>query len=174
MLLADMPMKSATSTVVISLALLATCSFKSRIVRYIDHQNAGDAAFIKNDYLEAERQYKAALAVAEEDGPDNYLVQTASHYLGINYLAQKKYAESEIAYQRQLKVAEKLYGTESPELLSPLDDITWLYINWKRFDDAQSHNERALSIAARLSEGEHKDAMARAESLSDLIKAKRP
>jgi tetratricopeptide (TPR) repeat protein len=167
-------MKSAMSTVVITLAIVATCSSKSRTVRYLDHQNAGDAAFIRDDYLEAEKQYKAALAVAEEDGPDNYLVQTASHYIGINYLAQKKYPESEIAYQRQLKVAEKLYGAESPELLSPLDDITALYINWKRFDDAQRHNERALSIAARISNGEQKEAIVLAQSLRDWIKAERP
>jgi hypothetical protein len=107
-----MRMKTTIFTIVIVIVVVGTCSFKSRTVRFLDHQNAGDASFIRSDYLVAEKEYKAALAIAEEDGPDNNLVQTATGYLGINYLAQRKYPESETAYQRQIKVAEKLYGAD--------------------------------------------------------------
>src|SRR5215471_4733260 len=138
------------AAVILALACFATFYPEPRTARYLDHQNAGDSASIKRDYLEAEKQYKEALTIAEEDGPNNFLVQTAFHYLGINYLAQKKYAEAEDAYQNQIKVAENLNGPDSAELLSPLSDITLLYLNQKRFQDAEKQNQRALSIAARV------------------------
>ena len=149
--------------------ILLSCSSRLSTDEFLEHRNAGDSAYNKGDYLEAEKHYKAALVVAEKQSPNNSQVQTALHYLGVNYVAQGKYAEAEATYKRQINVAETVYGAESPDLLSPLSDITLLFIKQGRFDAAGQYNQRALSIISKIPKGEHKEAVELTESLRDWI-----
>ncbi len=50
---------------------LASCFSRVRTLVLLDEANAGDAAFVKHDYAEAEKHYKAELAEAETNGPEN-------------------------------------------------------------------------------------------------------
>jgi tetratricopeptide (TPR) repeat protein len=151
------------------LMLVSCTSRPPTTITFLDHINAGDAAYIKGDYAVAEHHYKTALVLAEERNSENSLVEIALHSLGENYFIQKKFDEAERVYLRAIQVAEKLHGSSSPDMLSPLSDITVLYINWGRFADAKNYNDRALSISRKLSNGDHKEDVAYTESLREWI-----
>jgi tetratricopeptide (TPR) repeat protein len=137
----------------------------------LDEANAGDAAFVKHYYAEAEKHYKAELAEAERNGPENPLVQIALDHLGTNYMAWGRYGEAEAAYLRRITVAEKVYAKRPEEILPSLIDIAWLYLKQGRVPDAETYNRRALAIIAKLEPGEHRAAVAETEGQRESIEA---
>jgi len=167
--------KSATTILLLAgVACFAACSSGTNPAVFLDHQNAGDAASSKGNYFEAEQQYRAALAEAEKSGAETEWVKKALHSLGSNLESQKRYAEAETDYQREFAVAKKVHGEGSPDLLLALSDLTMLYINQERFAEAEKYNQIALSIVAKLPEGERKESAQLAEYLRDWIKNGRP
>jgi|GEM_PF-3613575 len=148
---------------------LIACGAHPNTLAFLDHQNAGDKAFIRGDYAEADNHYRLALAEAEKGGKKTPLVQVALASLGTNYLAWGKYDEAESAYKRQVAVAEKVYGPDSSGMLSPLLDITWLFLKQNRVLEAEACNQRALAIVSKLKQGEHKEAAAVIEGQRELI-----
>ncbi len=142
---------------------LIACGPHPNTLTFLDHQNAGDKAFIRGDYAEADNHYRLALAEAEKGGKKTPLVQVALASLGTNYLAWGKYDQAESAYKRQVAVAEKVYGPDSSGMLSPLLDITWLFLKQNRVLEAEACNQRAQGIISKLKEGERKEAVAEIE-----------
>ena len=55
------------------LASLASCFSHSNKAIIFDQQKAGDAAFARGSYVEAERHYKDALVEAEKNGPEDQI-----------------------------------------------------------------------------------------------------
>lgn len=154
------------------IVVMMFCSSRPSTITFLDCQNNGDSAFRRGDYVEAEHQYRASLAIAENDGKENPLVLIALRSLGTNYMAWKKYAEAETIYKREIAVGEKLYGGSSPNMLTPLTDITWLYLQQGRFSDAEGYNNSALAIINKLSAAEHEEDRAVIQSQKEWIKRK--
>jgi hypothetical protein len=59
-------------------------------------------------------------------------------------------------------------------MMDSLSDITLLYIRLDRWNDAEKYNQRALTIAGRVSREENKAGIELTETLRDVIKDKRP
>lgn len=116
--------------------------------RALRHQIAGDQAFTQKDYVEAEKQYKAAIAEAEKAGPENGMVIIALHYLAQVYSAQQRDDEAEAILKRRLAMAEKIWVQEPKLLAAAYDDLAIFYLTKNRPADAKPYYERALTVEA--------------------------
>ncbi len=160
----------ANILVVVAFSLaVVLCSRRPETVTFLDHQNTGDAAFVKKDYVNAEKEYKAALADAEKRNPDSPLIRIALDSLATNYMAWGKYAEAEATYKREIEIVEKQQGTESAEMLSALENMTWLYLKQQRFGEADILNKKALAIVNSLSPDKHRADLSVLESQREAI-----
>jgi tetratricopeptide (TPR) repeat protein len=95
---------------------LDTYHFNS--TRFNKHFSAGLSAFREGDGVTAETHFKAALEEAEKESPENKYIDYALLELGETYMFLNKYDEAEAIFQRDVAVAEKVYGPES-------DDAEW-------------------------------------------------
>lgn len=63
----------------------------------------------------AETHFKAALKEAEKESPENKYIDYALSNLGITYMLLDRYDEAEAIFQRDIAVAEKVYGPRSDD-----------------------------------------------------------
>jgi tetratricopeptide (TPR) repeat protein len=150
------------------MAVFAACSSKVSTNTYLARQNAGDEAFKKGNYSEAEKQYKANLEDAENYGPQDQ-IPTAFHYLADVYIAQQRYAEVEKAYQQEVSSAEKVWGEGSPETLHALTDIALFYVEQNRSADAEKYNRRALAIGEKGVGKDYESSVELAKTIDGII-----
>ncbi len=73
---------------------------------------AGNKAFERGDYPEAERRLEPALRKAEGFGPQDPRLATSLNDLGEVYRTQGKYAAAEPLHKRALAIREKALGPE--------------------------------------------------------------
>lgn len=125
---------------------LLSCSRSDTETRFLEYQNAGDKAYVGNNYAEAEKQYRAALAVAEENGPENTLVLIGLRSLAQLYMSQKKDADAESLFQKRIEIAEKISSKEPEKLATMYDDLATLYLLRDRYSEAEPLYKRALAL----------------------------
>jgi len=82
---------------------------------------AGEAAYKQGNYAEAEKQFLAALQVAEKFGPEVPRLATSLRNLAELYRAQGKYAEAEPLLRRALAISEKALGPGHPDVAISLN-----------------------------------------------------
>ena len=82
---------------------------------------AGLKAYEQGQYVEASRQFQAALAIAETLPPDDPRVPTSFLRLATVYHIQGQYAQAESLYQRALTLQEQLLGPDHPQLVEVLE-----------------------------------------------------
>lgn len=131
----------------LAVSYIVACSAqKDTETRFWEYQNAGDKAYIEGNYAEAEKQYTAALALAEEKGPENNLMIPGLHSLAKVYSAQKKDAQAEELLRRRLAIAEKA-DLEDPQYLAIIhDDLVLFYLLRNKYAEAEPLYRRALLI----------------------------
>ncbi len=147
-------------------------TFRFNVTQLIEHLNAGNQAYINKDYATAETQYKAALKEAEKRSPENAFAVDALHHLGVTYIEANRYYDAEATFQRQVAVAEKVYGPESQDMLSPLLDLIRLCIEQRKFSEASELNRRALSIVGRGVDQKHSADAELVRTMSEEIQSK--
>ncbi|HEX8118250.1 MAG TPA: tetratricopeptide repeat protein [Pyrinomonadaceae bacterium] len=108
------------------------------------YNRAGEAAAVKGDYGEAERNYLAAVAEAEKHGPKNpYLAHSLSELGRVKY-EQGKYAEAEPLYKRAIAIDEEV--SKDASLAVVLNNLAELYRTQARYAEAEPLLKRAISV----------------------------
>jgi tetratricopeptide (TPR) repeat protein len=102
---------------------------------------AGDEAYGRGDYGEAERHWKAQLEFEVNMGSNRSL-----NNLARLYEAQGRYAEAETIYERSLAMMEKTLGPEHPELSESLNNYTAFLRKMGRDAEAAKIEARLLAI----------------------------
>ena len=77
---------------------------------------AGQRAFHRADYAEAETRFEAALNEAAGIGADDPRFATSLNELALLYQAQARYRNAEPLYRRALEIREKVLGPEHPHV----------------------------------------------------------
>src|SRR3990172_3022146 len=106
--------------------------------------------FLQMDqYDDAERMFRAALAETEKLGVEDE--RAATTYSNLGSVCQKlaRYAEAEQHYQRAVEIYEKVLGSRHRKVAVALDNLASLYAAQKRYPDAESYGQRALGIMER-------------------------
>ncbi len=151
----------------------AACSKKVSTGTYQARQDAGDVAYTKADYAEAEKQYRANLEDAENYGPPEQ-IPTALHYLANVYNAQRRYAEAEKLYRQEVARAEELWGEGDPRTLRALTDVGLFYVDQGRLADAAAYNDKALAIVKRGVGPDYEGEANLAQAIDSMIQTKQP
>ena len=103
-------------------------------------------AYKESRYEEAERLYKEVVALAEQLPSGNEKLIEGLGWLGKTYGMRQNYKDAETALHRQLAVAEKTFGPESPRVTEPLTSLGGLAGWVKDFVSAENYYSRALEI----------------------------
>lgn len=126
--------------------VLASQTLKSLSEKMDMTMQSGSQAFADRRYDDAERSYKEAVQIGEKlDKPDARLV-TALGHLGQLTMHRKDFADAQAAFERQLKVAEEVYGPQSPAITDPLKWMAFNATAQQDFATAQKYFERALDV----------------------------
>ena len=90
------------------------------------YSRAGNAAYEQGNYVEAEKQWAAALTMVEGLEPKDPRFATFLNNFAALYYSQGKYAEAEPLYQRALVIWEKALGSDHPEVGTSLNNLAQL------------------------------------------------
>ena len=96
--------------------------------------------------VEAEKQYKTAIRIAEGLPPGDTRVTKALQYLGNLYQSTGRLPEAEEAFKRALKINTEVLGPDHYDVAGTLGSLGGLYILQQRFDEAESFLKRAHEI----------------------------
>lgn len=159
--------------VVGSLLSLSTCVFDQDTLRdtlwdsYIDE---GSKAYSEQDFVEAEKQYVAALKEAEKFGPQDSRLITSLDSLASVYEAQRKWVEAEPLHQRTLAIQENLLGLEHPDVADNLNNLALVYKAQGKYSEAEPLYKRALAIREKAHGPDHPDVVDGLENLAMVYK----
>jgi tetratricopeptide (TPR) repeat protein len=137
------------SFLVVLLTLLASCPLPSEDTRIHHQRTAGDEAFARGDYAEAEKQYKGALDLAKQNGAENANFIFAAGDLARLYLVEKREAEAETLFRQRLSIAEKIWINNPKSLFFVYDDLAMFYLLRDRYDDAHPLYLKSLDLRAQ-------------------------
>ena len=104
---------------------------------------AGNEAYHQGDYTEAEKQYSAAIIIADGFGLEGPHLATSLNNLANLYRAQGRYAEAEPLFRRSLAIWEKTLGPDHPEVATGLNNLALLYWVQGRYAEAAARSRRA-------------------------------
>lgn len=124
-------------------ALIGSCSNSAAEV--VRHKNAGDDAYVRGNYAEAERQYQAAVAKAQKLNPTDGLTLICMRSLGQVYVAQGRTAEAEAIYKKRVELLKEspkdaAYGS------TVYDDLATFYILAGRIEEAKPAYDGAIAL----------------------------
>ena len=108
--------------------------------------NAGITASRSKDYLEAEKQYKAALKEAETFPLDDWRLTRTLGNLAENYRIQGKHVQAEPHFKRALEIDEQVYGSDHPNVASHLNNLAGNYQALGKLAEAEPLFKRAWTI----------------------------
>ncbi len=134
------------------------------------YTDAGVRAYKKGNYLEAERQLKAALKEAEGFGPQAPRLATSLNNLAELYRAQGKYAEAEPLHKRALAISEKALGPEHPHVATSLNNLAALYNAQGKYAEAEPLYKRSLAIFEKALGPEHPHVATALENYALLLR----
>lgn len=150
--------KATTIIRIIGLVFAALCQItcfspsyvpKDRNTRFLECINAGLDAKLQNNSAGAEKQFKSALKIAEEQGPENLDALIALGHLAHLYESQDRSAEAESLYRRRIEIAKKIDADDPGGLANVNDELALFYLGKKRFIEARPVYLEALSIRER-------------------------
>jgi Tfp pilus assembly protein PilF len=101
--------------------MLGTAGVYAEDVSWDRATTAGLKAYEQGQYVEASRQFQAAVAIAETLQPDDPRVPTSFLRLATVYHIQGQYAQAESLYQRALTLQEQLLGPDHLQLVEVLE-----------------------------------------------------
>jgi tetratricopeptide (TPR) repeat protein len=136
--------------VVLSALLAATTpAARGQNTLWETHSRAGVEAYKAGRYPEAEKQFLAALEVAETFGPEDPRLATSLNNLAELYRAQGKLQEALPLYQRALAIWEKALGPNHPDVAQSLNNLAALYEAQGKLQEALPLYQRSLAIAEK-------------------------
>ena len=108
----------------------------------------GRALQAMKQFESAAHQFRLAVATLEKTGSsDTDSLATAIHQLAFTLASVKEYAEAESLQKRAISLTKTLYGPTDLDVGSREQELGWIYLNWKKYDEAAFAFSRALSIA---------------------------
>ena len=134
---------------------------------YIDE---GSKAYSEQDFVEAEKQYVAALKEAEKFGPQDSRLITSLDALASVYEAQQKWVEAEPLYQRTLALQENLLGLEHPDVADNLNNLAIVYKAQGKYSEAEALYTRELAIWENVLGPEHLKVATTMENYASLLR----
>jgi tetratricopeptide (TPR) repeat protein len=134
------------SVVFAFISLFASCPFLSEDTRIRHYRAEGDDAFTRDDYREAEKQYKAALDLAKRHGADNTNFIFAAGDLARLYSVEKRDTDAEALFRQRLLIGEKVWAKDPGMLSWVYHDLALFYLTRNRYDDAKPVYERLLAL----------------------------
>jgi tetratricopeptide (TPR) repeat protein len=117
--------------------------------RWFASTKAGINAFGRDDYAQAEEQFKLALHEAERFGADSSEVVVSLENLAGAYLAMGKYDLANHAANRSLLIAEKKYGNESLSVARILNILAVICRSKENYEEGRNFANRSLEIAEK-------------------------
>lgn len=137
-------------------------------------REAGDQAFQRGDYDEAEEKLRAAWE-QEEQGDPHALSSDSSDpadsallLLAQLYRAQDRLDEAEQMYLRWIERAEATLGPEHPAAVSALSQLSSLYVAQGRNDEAELLIRRVLALTGSAPESDPSERLANLDRLAAL------
>ncbi len=116
---------------------------------------AGDKEYQQGKYPEAEKQWAAALKVAERFGPEGPRLVTSLDRLATLYQAKGSYTEAEPLFKRALAIVEKALRPAHPRVAASLNNLAGLYHAQGRYAEAEPLYQRSLAILEKALGPEH-------------------
>jgi len=107
---------------------------------------AGMQAIMEKRFNDAETSTKEAVNIAEKLQPQDGRLPEALGQLGNVYLWRLDYKHAEDTFRRQLSLAEKLYGPQSPEITGSLQNLAMTALAQKDYSGSQAFFSRALDL----------------------------
>ena len=104
------------------------------------------------------------LVIALDGGTSEVIQQEQAQsesLLGLGFVAQRRYAEAEFAFNRAVMIRRELQGSKHPELGDELNNLAWAQIEQGKFVEARPSMVEALKIL-RISRGDKDLTVARA------------
>src|SRR5260370_4420702 len=111
--------------------------------------DAGTGAFQAHKFDEAERSYKEAVKLGERLQPHEARLVMSLGYLGSMYFTRKDYPDAQAAFERQLNVAEEVYGPASPQTIPVLESLTRLAMAEETWETAESFAHQELHLSEK-------------------------
>src|SRR5258706_12061042 len=110
----------------------------------------GDAAAESLRYVDAERQYRIAVAIADIGHFRPGLLAQAKQGVATALWAQGRYAEAEASWCSAIEITQSEYGATSERLIDPLNDLAGRYRAAGRDSLSDVCESRVVSIARSL------------------------
>jgi len=159
-------------SLVVLLTLLGSCPLLSEDTRIHHQRTAGDEAFVRGDYAEAEKQYKGALDLAKRTGPENSNFVFTAGDLARLYSVEKRDDEAETLFRQRLEIAERIWIKEPQSLLFVYDDLALFYLLRNRYDNAHPLYLKSLDLRAQAFGANATEVAQGLELYAALLKAK--
>lgn len=106
--------------------------------KWVTLQAAANDALAKRDRENAERFYKEAVQVAEEQyGKDDLRVATSSFYLASSLMRREQYGLSEPHFRKALSIQEKKLGSNYPDTIETRKELAAVLTKLGRDDEAK-------------------------------------
>jgi len=112
--------------------------------------DAGNAAYGKAQYQEAERLLSKSAAAAEAFGPQNARLAASLNSLALVYDDQGKFTNAESMYKRALSIFENIQPPDQENIAATLSNLSDLYREQGKFNQAEPLCTRALEIRTRV------------------------
>jgi tetratricopeptide (TPR) repeat protein len=129
----------------------------------------GDLLRVLARWVEAENQFRLALASAEEL-KSNAVVSLVSTYLAMLLKDTNRLDEAEPMMRRALKIAEVTFGKDHPRTAGDLNNLAQLLKATNRLDEAEPMIRRALEITEASLGKDHPEVAVRLNNLALLLK----
>lgn len=117
---------------------------------YSPQEIAGNNAFNRGDYKEAQKHYEAALKEAETYGEKDIRVARALDLLVHVYVIQNRNAETEQLLKRSLAIKESVLGPEHIALVETLQLLGVIYVMLERSEEMLERSEEYALLQKRI------------------------
>lgn len=131
---------------------------------------SGLSAYGKKNYIEAEKQFVAALQEAEKFALDDPRFVLSLNNLAEIFRIQARHAEAELYLKRSLENAEKIYGPEHTSVAANLNNLAANYRVRGMYAEAEPFAKRALDIWQKTLGPENPLVLFALEGYVDLLK----
>jgi len=127
-------------TLMLALPVLAQSTWES-------HTRTGEYAFAVGEADRAEKEFRAALSVAQKFPPPDRRLETSLGNLARLYEHQARFSEALPMYQLQVAAADYRLGADEPELLTPLIGLSRVAMQSGNIPAAEEALQRYRAIA---------------------------
>ena len=155
-----------TKTAWLLLGILCLASFAvAQETAWEKYIKAGEEAYRRGQYVEAQKQFLAALKEAERFGNLDPRLATSLNDLAEVHRKQGQYAKAEPLFRRSLAMQENALGPEHPNVALSLNNLAALYYAQGEYAEAEPLLQRSLAIREKALGPQHPDV---AQSLNNL------